>query len=143
MRFVPLLALLASCGGNPGARSPLNLETEMSGECEAAEFVRAEWSERLGESLPSLPEIRWFEGDPLTYKGLTLKVHSVYWSGADEIQLTVSSVNANGHPSGTDIAHEMLHWALYRTTGDGDAGHEGPLWSSVKDVTADLLERGL
>ncbi len=143
--------LLVACAGPPsafppsGARSPLNVEIEMPLALEATTLARAEWAKRLGVALPAkLPRVRWFEGDPLTYKGLTHKAHSQYTVQGNEVQVTATPGGARAtHPSGTDLAHEMLHWALYQSRGDGDRPHALPIWQQERDVRAALREAGL
>lgn len=146
MRAVALsVALLVACGGTPStfapsrARSPINAEIAVDGAHEAASLARDEWARRLGVSLPAPPRVRWFAGDPLRYKGSTLAVHSLYRRGL-EIQIG----GADGkRPSATDLAHELLHWALDTAGRDPDGAHAGPLWRDVGAVSAVLRAAGL
>jgi hypothetical protein len=153
MRAVVLaVVLLAACGGVAGpfpasrARSPANLEIEMAGAEQAVSIARAEWARRLAVKLPEAPRVRWFAGDPLAYKGQDDRawVHSIYWPHANEAQITATpGGKRTPPPSGTDLAHELLHWALHHATGDGDAGHSLPIWDEEGAVNAALQERGL
>lgn len=128
------------------ARSPVNVEVHaLPRAVEALEFLRVEWEKALGAKLPAakLPRVRWFKGDPLTYKGIALKVHSIFWGGGlNEIQVSISTAGANGKPSGTDLAHEILHWALLYLTGDGDAAHVGAEWKLHSAVHMKMIAAG-
>lgn len=144
MRALVVIALLA-CGGPPGtfapskARSPINVEVVMPRAAEAIALARTEWARRLGVQLPDAPRVRWFEGDPLRYKGATVAVHSMYRAG---IEIQIGGAEGK-RPSATDLAHEMLHWALHESSRDGDAAHARPCWSQVGAVRMVLQEAGL
>ncbi len=48
------------------------------------------------------------------------------------------------NPSGTSLAHELLHLVLARTAGDADHYHEAPEWGDPLDaINAALAEAGL
>ncbi len=142
--LVLALALAACDGTDMGSLQtycPVNVEIDtppMTYELE--EVAAREWATRLGADLDiaSLPTVRWFEGDCLTYPDDgPLHCREGAFSAVDgEIHLLIR----RDALSFSSLAHETLHWALLQTTGDSDHGHDGAAWAEVMSVQHTMLE---
>lgn len=117
--------------------SPINTQVASpAGTDEAIDLIRDLWAERLGaESLTGRPLVRWFdtelEGRGLLYP--TWQPHHVVGvlfrsTIADEIHLLDDGRSADSFCD-TALVHEMLHWVLYKATGNPQSNHVGPLWA--------------
>lgn len=155
-RILLLILLAAGCitakPSGMGVWQPTNPEIAApEGADEATYLILAEWARR---SPPAprfgwyTPRVRWFKGyeSPTTgcchldYGPGRLR-DSVTWPR--EASIHVVTVTPEQRPSGSGLAHELLHWALVASGRDGDNGHKGAIWQQVKDVNALLRERGL
>jgi hypothetical protein len=143
MRVVLVALLLAGCVGNVAAIGPVG-EARIAtpaGSDRAVAIARLAWARRLEVVLPAeTPKVVWFAGDSLYYPRFRgVLVASAYWPQVQEIHLAARG----GKPSDTGLAHEMLHWALLKSSGSGDARHALPIWKQVGEVTEGLRKVGL
>lgn len=109
----------------------------------AAELARQEWSDRLGADFELAADIRWFAGaDCLRYDGDPECTKGATWTGHHRTQIHLIYAD---HPSETALVHELLHLGLHETSGDGDPGHELPIWATDDraDIRAHLADMGL
>jgi len=148
---VAIVLLLVGCQRIP---EPLNDEVAPPEHVsEATAVVVAEWRKRVPGadrlSIEDAPRIRWFVGVPagtrsdpvcLDYGNneCRLGLFIVNEAFGEEMHLVIYPAL---HESG--LAHEMLHWALYRASGDGDALHVSSLWSQVVQVKSVLRDAGM
>lgn len=153
VRLAIILSLVLCACLHGGPKSPTNTELAVSpGTDRAVALIASEWTKRLGPPAPSgaLPRVRWFEGYhaedgrccyiEFLRAGAPARVYSQFWPASNEVFVTAVT---SDRPSGTGLAHEMLHWALITSGRDGDAKHTLPIWTQVSEVNQLLQDRGL
>lgn len=115
-----------------------------------ARAVSTVWSTYGATGSP--PDIAWVTAPDLDCHpehGVFVGWHSVgagCVAGQTDISAWVSQVaiNPTWKLHDTALAHELLHAALYRRTGDSDAGHTSPEWKTLLPAAnAELREVGL
>lgn len=105
-----LTVWLSACAWLPG------LADIQAAKARAAELV---------ECPPDLPTVVWREHGPVCsghYAGFAVGC----WEG-DTVEAIVSDQETTRHV----LSHEMVHWCLWRMTGDGDSGHTLGVWSKL------------
>ncbi len=134
MGRLALVALLAGCG----APMPYNelADPPPGADC-ATDIAISSWEYAFGKELGDPPPILWFEGECLDYGARCLYgATMVGYSEPPEIHLLADEPIGDGH-----LAHEVLHWALYRL-GREDEDHSAPEWNNVNYVRDRLRAAG-
>jgi protein-S-isoprenylcysteine O-methyltransferase Ste14 len=124
-----LLALLLACAGTQ--------RPAPAGKPRQEEATVLVWNGVYARTDPP-PTVTWMEGADLTCIS-PAGHHGMAWGGQCMAGLALAGRllvvwQLGDRISTTPFAHEHEHEALWRDTGDPDAGHSGPAWGPGGDV---------
>jgi hypothetical protein len=134
------IALLLAACTEPDPEGPMPTPTVTASPARANEVTAYVWAQFHADA-DMVPRVRW-TSDPCIYSRAE-HLEGECLGGLYSKRTHSAWVRKEETISGSSLAHELMHAALYLNTGDSDPHHTSSEWERVDTINQELFEAGL